>query len=163
MIIDPATIPPWLKPKWDGRIRTVTIYSTIYEYLVVSRTLEPAPRYFASFNRDANLPPFISDEVPPEWHLPMMAHEIYEAVHLARRPHRCSRALELELHLVPANRLGEYLAFRETVFDQLLHFFTRGASGGETTDEQRAMIAESLSYVRWLKSHLRAPILQPTT
>lgn len=162
MIIDLSQVPDWLKSKWDGRTRTITIHGEEYEFLVVSRALEPAPRFFSSYNLAAGHPPFISDEVPPDWQAPMMAHEIYEMVFLDRRPHRCARALEFELGYVPPKQLEEYLKFRAFVLAQLMDFMTGETTGIGYSDEQRAMVAETLSYCRFLHSKIKSTRLQFT-
>ncbi|GEM_PF-3210558 len=163
MIVDPSKMPDNLKPFWHGDHGTVSIYGQPHQFLILSRRLEPAPRYFVAYDHRLCLLPIISDEVPPEWQPPIIAHEIYERDFLGRRPHRCSRAFEHELSHVPADRLAAYLQFRVISLEQLMNFVTGATSGVAYTDEQRSMIAETLCYARWLKQKLAAPALRATT
>ena len=57
---------------------------------------------------------------------------------------------------VPPKQLEEYLKFRAFVLAQLMDFMTGETTGIGYSDEQRAMVAETLSYCRFLYGKMKS-------
>ena len=145
-----SKIPRQLRDHWEGRTGQVTVMGMIREYLIISHDLYPSPKYFASCRPDREVPPFISDDVPPEFRPYVMTHEIYEGYHLRDQPHRCLRALEFELGSVPATRIRPYLRFRLTMFEALLAFMKDPEHGPGYPPDAVSLATEAQSHLKRL-------------
>lgn len=143
-------LPQDLRDHWDGRISQVTVLSREYEFLVISHLLHPAPKFFASCRTDRATPPFISDDVLPEYRSYVMAHEIYEGYIITGQPHRCLRALEYELGCVPAKPLAPYLRFRLQTFDALLEFLRDPVHGTGYSPDMVPLVTEARTHLNRL-------------
>ncbi len=145
-----ARIPRKLLELWDGKTNVLKVMNRTYDYLVISHDLSPAPKYFAAFNPDACIVPFISDDVPIMYRQYMMTHEIYERMYLAGQPHHCLRALEFELGGVPSKTLQSYIPFRLKTYESLLGFLHDPIHGSGYPPDMIPLVTEAYDYLKRL-------------
>ena len=106
-----------------------------FEFDVVKDSgLEQMLSFFIGYN---NGRPFISSEVPVDYRIPMVTHEIMEFTAYLGKPDSCLNALKDELKLVPAKQLEEYITFRYHVFKILRNYLMKTEPSSPLIDQVR--------------------------
>lgn len=119
----PDNVPDWLKPHVLEE-RQTPVEGINRKYLVVSRNLEPDLPLFVGYNKGL---PFVSEEVPEEFRIGWIAHEIIEFEQFRDEdgnwlPDHCRRSLVKEMDYVSQDILSEYLPLRLKFFTDLVYY-----------------------------------------
>lgn len=93
----------------------------IFYYSILQKELETRLPGFLGFIEGKFL--FISEEVPREFRVPQLIHEVIEFTELKGKEGRCLEALKMELLLVPEKIYSEYIKYRLNFFKALVDFY----------------------------------------
>ena len=129
-------VPDWLKPHVLQEKETF-IEGVNRKYLVISRNLEPRLPMFAGYNEGL---PFVSEDVPNEYRLAWIAHEIIEFEQFRNpdetwQPDHCRRALVKEMDYVISTHLPKYLPLRLKFFKGLVEYLVQNKEPAEFIEE----------------------------
>ena len=128
------TRPDWIKTHEVG-VGEVEYEGQRIPYTVLNKDLEPNLPGFLGYPDGENL--FISEEVPEEYRLPQLIHEIVEFTKLKDKKGRCVEALKHELSFVPGKIWEEYLEYRTDFFARLVEYY-KGSKDEDLKEEIRA-------------------------
>jgi hypothetical protein len=114
------TRPDWMKNNEVGASEVEHEGRKIL-YTIVDKSLEPKLPGFMGYLDGEHL--FISEEVPDEFRIPQLVHEIIEFTELKDQKGRCLEALKRELKIVPDNIKPAYLKYRTIFFEKLIEYY----------------------------------------
>ena len=122
---------------------SLVVDGNLRNYYVLNKDVPNAPRWFIGYNKGK---PFISNEIPEDYRVPMIMHEIVEFEQYGKLSGRCSGATRDELKLVANEKKDDYIRFRIDVFKELDRFMR------ETKEDPiiRREIRQSISFLEGL-------------
>lgn len=130
--VAPGSPPAWLAPHVVDE-GALDLGDESIPYYVVARSLAPNLPYFAGFPSVL----FISEDVPVDARESVLIHEV--TCLRDKTPGHCRRALDVELALVPPDRLRAYAAMRVEFLTALLASGQAGALAPEITETLAAL------------------------
>ncbi len=115
---------------------TVVIDARTYAFDILPASFQPAIPFFVGYPMDYL---FISDEVPEQYRMAALAHEILcERFRLSGDHAHCERAVAEEMKYIPADADRDYyISLRLKMFDSLIEVYERDGQH----DSARQMVA----------------------
>jgi len=110
-------------------------------FTVLKKELEPSLPGFLGFSKGKHL--FISEEVPEDFRIPQLCHEIVEFVELKGKEGRCLESLKRELETVREEIKKEYIHYRRMFFERLVAYY----QDSEDEDFKREIV-KSMEHLR---------------
>lgn len=120
-------VPEQFRPHVIDGAGLLNVMEVEYRVLILDRQMR-APRWFCGLCPTSDWL-YISDEVPAEYRLPMLQHEVYEHRHFGQEEYPCVAALQRELKELSGLDVQAYLDFRlETLRELSRHVHRRELS-----------------------------------
>lgn len=136
------TRPDWIKANATG-VGGVNYLGRKIPFTIIKKELAPTLPGFLGYFNGEHL--FISEEVPEEYRMPQLVHEIIEFTELKDKKGRCLEALKRELSIVPEEIKQSYLEYRKKFFAKLIEYYK------DSQDEDfKAEIAASYEFLQSL-------------
>lgn len=140
----PGTRPDWIKTNEVGS-GEIEYGGKKFPYTVLRKELVPTLPGFLGYLNVEHL--FISEEVPEEFRVPELIHEIIEFTELKDQKGRCVEALKRELLIVPEGMRQRYLEYRRDFFARLIEYYKNSDD-----EDFRAEIQASYEFLQGLIS-----------
>jgi len=140
---NPDNRPDWIIANVVG-VGEVEYKGQTIPYTILKKELAPKLPGFLGFPKGENL--FISEEVPEQFRLPQLVHEIIEFTELVGQKGRCLEALKRELSIVPEKIKQEYIEYRRDFFARLVEYYKESKN-----EDFKSEIQASYEYLQNLR------------
>lgn len=114
------TRPNWIKNNEVG-VGEIEYGGRKIPYTILKKESVPTLPGFLGYPKAEYL--FISEEVPEEFRVPQLIHEIIEFTELTGQKGRCVEALKRELSVIPEEIKQKYIEYRRDFFKRLIEYY----------------------------------------